>query len=38
MAKPKQLIRPEDITTCESTQQMIQIARKDGVELFFDRA
>ncbi len=38
MAKPKQLIRPEDITTCESTQQMIYKARKDGVELFFDRA
>lgn len=38
MAKPKQLIRPEDITICESTQQMIQKARRDGVELFFDRA
>jgi carbon-monoxide dehydrogenase catalytic subunit len=38
MAKPNQLIRPEDITICESTQQMIQKARKDGVELFFDRA
>ncbi len=38
MAKPKQLIRPEDITICESTQQMISKARRDGVELFFDRA
>jgi len=38
MAKPKQIIRPEDITTCEATQQMIAKARKDGVELFFDRA
>ncbi len=38
MAKPKQIIRPEDITTCESTQQMIAKARRDGVELFFDRA
>ncbi len=38
MAKPNQLIRPEDITICESTQQMIQKARRDGVELFFDRA
>ncbi len=38
MAKPKQIIRPEDITTCESTQQMITKARRDGVELFFDRA
>jgi len=38
MAKPKQIIRPEDITICESTQQMISKARRDGVELFFDRA
>lgn len=38
MAKPKQIIRPEDITICESTQRMIAKARKDGVELFFDRA
>jgi carbon-monoxide dehydrogenase catalytic subunit len=38
MAKLKDLIRPEDITSCDSTQQMIHKARKDGVELFFDRA
>ncbi|MBE0556708.1 MAG: carbon monoxide dehydrogenase, partial [Proteobacteria bacterium] len=38
MAKPRQIIRPEDITMCESTQQMIAKARRDGVELFFDRA
>jgi anaerobic carbon-monoxide dehydrogenase catalytic subunit len=38
MAKLKELIRPEDITICDSTQQMIYKARKDGVELFFDRA
>ncbi|THB78997.1 MAG: anaerobic carbon-monoxide dehydrogenase catalytic subunit [Desulfobulbaceae bacterium] len=38
MAKPKQIVRPEDITICESTQQMIEKARRDGVELFFDRA
>lgn len=38
MAAPKPLIRPEDITICESTQQMISKARRDGVELFFDRA
>jgi carbon-monoxide dehydrogenase catalytic subunit len=38
MAKPKEIIRPEDITICESTQQMINKARRDGVELFFDRA
>jgi carbon-monoxide dehydrogenase catalytic subunit len=38
MAKPQQIIRPEDITACASTQQMIAKARRDGVELFFDRA
>lgn len=38
MAKLSDLIRPEDITICDSTQQMIHKARKDGVELFFDRA
>jgi len=38
MAKLKELIKVEDITTCDSTAQMITKARKDGVELFFDRA
>jgi anaerobic carbon-monoxide dehydrogenase catalytic subunit len=38
MAKPLELIKVEDITSCESTAQMITKARKDGVELFFDRA
>ncbi len=38
MAKLKELIKVEDITTCESTAQMISKARRDGVELFFDRA
>lgn len=38
MAKIKELMKVEDITTCESTAQMITKARKDGVELFFDRA
>ncbi|MCG6931916.1 MAG: anaerobic carbon-monoxide dehydrogenase catalytic subunit [Desulfofustis sp.] len=38
MAKPTTVIRPEDITICETTQQMIAKARRDGVELFFDRA
>jgi len=38
MAKPLELVNVEDITTCESTAQMITKARKDGVELFFDRA
>ncbi|MEE4242341.1 MAG: anaerobic carbon-monoxide dehydrogenase catalytic subunit [Desulfopila sp.] len=38
MAKIKELMKVEDITTCESTSQMITKARSDGVELFFDRA
>ena len=38
MAKTQELIKVEDITTCESTAEMITKARKDGVELFFDRA
>ena len=38
MAKLKELIKVEDITTCESTAQMITKARRDGVELLFDRA
>ncbi len=38
MAKIKELMKVEDLTTCESTAQMITKARKDGVELFFDRA
>jgi carbon-monoxide dehydrogenase catalytic subunit len=38
MAKIKELMKIEDITTCESTAQMLRKARKDGVELFLDRA
>jgi len=38
MAKPIDLINVEDLTICESTAEMITKARKDGVELFFDRA
>ena len=38
MAKIKELMKVEDLTTCESTAQMITKARKDGVELLFDRA
>ncbi|MGB3224547.1 MAG: anaerobic carbon-monoxide dehydrogenase catalytic subunit [Desulforhopalus sp.] len=38
MAKPLELINVRDLTICESTGQMITKARKDGVELFFDRA
>lgn len=38
MAKTNELIRPEDITICETTQQMIAKARRDGVDLLFDRA
>ncbi len=29
---------PKDLTTCDATAQMITKARKDGVELIFDRA
>ncbi len=38
MSKTLELIKPEDLTMCESTAQMITKARVDGVELFFDRA
>ena len=38
MAKIKELMKVEDLTTCDSTAQMITKARKDGVELLFDRA
>jgi carbon-monoxide dehydrogenase catalytic subunit len=38
MAKIKELMNVEDLTICESTAQMITKARKDGVELLFDRA
>ncbi len=38
MAKIQELMKVEDITICESTAQMITKARKDGVELSFDRA
>ncbi|KJR96963.1 MAG: carbon monoxide dehydrogenase [Desulfobulbaceae bacterium BRH_c16a] len=38
MAKTLELIKPEDLTMCESTAQMITKSRVDGVELFFDRA
>ena len=38
MSKTIEPKKPEDLTMCESTAQMITKARKDGVELFFDRA
>jgi len=38
MSKTIEPRKPEDLTMCESTAQMITKARKDGVELFFDRA
>ncbi len=38
MSKTTEPRKPEDLTMCESTAQMITKARKDGVELFFDRA
>ncbi|KMY67054.1 carbon monoxide dehydrogenase [Desulfocarbo indianensis] len=34
----KELIKPQDLTICESTQEMLAKARKDGVEISFDRA
>jgi len=34
----KELIKPQDLTICESTQEMLAKARKDGVEIAFDRA
>jgi carbon-monoxide dehydrogenase catalytic subunit len=36
--KKEKEIDPKDFTTCESTQQMILKARRDGVEIAFDRA
>jgi carbon-monoxide dehydrogenase catalytic subunit len=38
MAKTQEPNNVEDLTTCDSTAEMITKARKDGVELFFDRA
>lgn len=38
MSKTIEPKKPQDLTMCESTAQMITKARKDGVELFFDRA
>ncbi|MFC1819720.1 anaerobic carbon-monoxide dehydrogenase catalytic subunit [Thermodesulfobacteriota bacterium] len=32
------MVDPKDLSICESTQQMIRKARKDGVETAFDRA
>ncbi len=37
MAKPLELIKVEDLTTCDSTAQMITKARNDGAVLDFDR-
>ncbi|MEE8400116.1 MAG: hypothetical protein V3S89_13980 [Desulfobacterales bacterium] len=34
----KKTVDPEDLTNCESTQQMLHKARRDGVEIAFDRA
>jgi len=31
-------IDPKDVTTCEATAQMLRKARRDGVEIAFDRA
>ena len=37
MSKPLELIKVDDLTTCDSTAQMITKARNDGVVLDFDR-
>ncbi len=34
----KKLLDPRDATICESTAQMLEKARRDGVEIAFDRA
>lgn len=36
--KKEKEIEPKELTTCESTAQMITKARIDGVSLSFDRA
>lgn len=38
MAKPVELKNVDELTSCESTAQMITKAREDGVTLLFDRA
>ncbi|PQP35287.1 carbon-monoxide dehydrogenase catalytic subunit [Desulfobacteraceae bacterium SEEP-SAG9] len=35
---PKKEIHPKDLTICDATIQMLEKARKDGVETAFDRA
>jgi len=34
----KKMVDPEDLSMCASTRQMIRKARRDGVEIAFDRA
>lgn len=36
--KEKKVLDIKDVTTCEATGQMLAKARKDGVEIGFDRA
>jgi carbon-monoxide dehydrogenase catalytic subunit len=36
--KPKKEIEIKDFTICDATQQMLEKARRDGVETAFDRA
>jgi carbon-monoxide dehydrogenase catalytic subunit len=36
--KPKKEIEIKDLTICDATQQMLEKARRDGVETAFDRA
>ena len=38
ISKKKKEINLKDVTICDSTLQMLEKARKDGVETAFDRA
>jgi carbon-monoxide dehydrogenase catalytic subunit len=36
--KPKKEIEIKDLTICDATQQMLEKARRDGVETAFDQS
>ena len=38
LSPKKDTLSPRDVTTCDSTSQMLEKARKDGVVIAFDRA
>ena len=38
LVSPKKEINPKDVTTCDATIQMLNKAKRDGVETAFDRA